>query len=264
MKFLNSLFGRVVIALILGVGIGIVAPDFAKCLQPLGNGFVKLIQMIIGALVFSVVVTGICGSGDLKKVGRVGLKTIVYFELMTTFALVVGALMANTLHPGSGMSIDVHSLDSSAMSVYAERAKSLHSAAADFFLNLIPTTVFDAFKKGDILQVLVFAILFGTGLSLAGEAGRPLFIGLEAIATVLFKMIGLIINLAPIGVLGAVTFTTGKDGVASLSQLALLVLVFYASCAVFIVLVLVCWHRPRDNESDRQLRGSRCHCLLGA
>jgi aerobic C4-dicarboxylate transport protein len=237
MKFVNSLFGRVVIALILGVGIGIVAPDFAKCLQPLGDGFVKLIQMIIAPLVFSVVVTGICGSGDLKKVGRVGLKTIIYFELMTTFALVIGALMANTLHPGSGMNIDVHSLDSSAMSVYAERAKSLHSAT-DFFLNLIPTTVFDAFTKGDILQVLVFAILFGAGLSLAGEAGRPVFIGLEAIAAVLFKIIGLIINLAPIGVLGAVAFTTGKYGVASLSQLALLVLVFYASCAVFIVLVL--------------------------
>jgi aerobic C4-dicarboxylate transport protein len=237
MKFVNSLFGRVVIALILGVSIGIVAPDFAKCLQPLGDGFVKLIQMIIAPLVFSVVVTGICGSGDLKKVGRVGLKTIIYFELMTTFALVIGALMANTLHPGSGMNIDVHSLDSSAMSVYAERAKSLHSAT-DFFLNLIPTTVFDAFTKGDILQVLVFAILFGAGLSLAGEAGRPVFIGLEAIAAVLFKIIGLIINLAPIGVLGAVAFTTGKYGVASLSQLALLVLVFYASCAVFIVLVL--------------------------
>ena len=237
MKFVNSLFGRVMIALILGVSIGIVAPDFAKCLQPLGDGFVKLIQMIIAPLVFSVVVTGICGSGDLKKVGRVGLKTIVYFELMTTFALVIGALMANTLHPGSGMNIDVHSLDSSAMSVYAERAKSLHSAT-DFFLNLIPTTVFDAFTKGDILQVLVFAILFGAGLSLAGEAGRPVFVGLEAIAMVLFRIIGLIINLAPIGVLGAVAFTTGKYGVASLSQLALLVLVFYASCAVFIVLVL--------------------------
>ena len=237
MKFVNSLFGRVVIALILGVSIGIVAPDFAKCLQPLGDGFVKLIQMIIAPLVFSVVVTGICGSGDLKKVGRVGLKTIIYFELMTTFALVIGALMANTLHPGSGMNIDIHSLDSSAMSVYAERAKSLHSAT-DFFLNLIPTTVFDAFTKGDILQVLVFAILFGAGLSLAGEAGRPVFVGLEAIAMVLFRIIGLIINLAPIGVLGAVAFTTGKYGVASLSQLALLVLVFYASCAVFIVLVL--------------------------
>src|SRR6201995_2916386 len=237
MKFVNSLFGRVVIALILGVSIGMVAPDFAKCLQPLGDGFVKLIQMIIAPLVFSVVVTGICGSGDLKKVGRVGLKTIIYFELMTTFALVIGALMANILHPGLGMNIDVHSLDSSAMSVYAERAKSLHSAT-DFFLNLIPTTVFDAFTKGDILQVLVFAILFGSGLSLAGEAGQPVLTGLYTLANVLFKVIGLIINLAPLGVLGAVAFTTGKYGVASLSKLALLVLVFYASCAVFIVLVL--------------------------
>ena len=123
------------------------------------------------------------------------------------------------------------------MTVYAERSKSLHSVS-EFFLNLIPTTVFDAFTKGDILQVLLFAILFGAGLSLAGEAGQPVFNGLEAIANVLFKVIGLIINLAPIGVLGAVAFTSGKYGVASLGKLALLVLVFYASCAIFIVLVL--------------------------
>jgi aerobic C4-dicarboxylate transport protein len=237
MKFLNSLFGRVVIALLLGIVIGVASPDFAKSLQPLGDGFVKLIQMIIAPLVFSVVVTGICGSGDLKKVGRVGLKTIVYFEVITTFALIIGAVLGNILHPGSGMNIDVHSLDSSAMSAYTERAKSLHSIS-DFFLNLIPTTVFDAFTKGDILQVLVFAILFGAGLSLAGEAGRPVFTGLYAMANVLFKVIGLIINLAPVGVLGAVAFTTGKYGLASLSKLALLVLVFYTSCAIFIVLVL--------------------------
>jgi aerobic C4-dicarboxylate transport protein len=237
MKLANSLFGRVVIALLLGIGIGMAAPDFGRSLQPLGDGFVKLIQMIIAPLVFSVVVTGICGSGDLKKVGRVGLKTIVYFELITTCALIIGAVLANILHPGSGMNIDIHSLDSSAMSIYAERAKSLHSVS-DFFLNLIPTTVFDAFTKGDILQVLLFAILFGAGLSLAGEAGRPVFHGLDAMAKVFFKVIGLIINLAPIGVLGAVAFTAGKYGVASLSKLALLILVFYASCALFVMLVL--------------------------
>lgn len=237
MKLANSLFGRVVIALLLGIGIGMAAPDFGRSLQPLGEGFVKLIQMIIAPLVFSVVVTGICGSGDLKKVGRVGLKTIVYFELITTCALIIGAVLANILHPGSGMNIDIHSLDSSAMSIYAERAKSLHSGS-DFFLNLIPTTVFDAFTKGDILQVLLFAILFGAGLSLAGEAGRPVFHGLDAMAKVFFKVIGLIINLAPIGVLGAVAFTAGKYGVASLSKLALLILVFYASCALFVMLVL--------------------------
>jgi len=237
MKLANSLFGRVVIALLLGIGIGMAAPDFGRSLQPLGEGFVKLIQMIIAPLVFSVVVTGICGSGDLKKVGRVGLKTIVYFELITTCALIIGAVLANILHPGSGMNIDIHSLDSSAMSIYAERAKSLHSVS-DFFLNLIPTTVFDAFTKGDILQVLLFAILFGAGLSLAGEAGRPVFHGLDAMAKVFFKVIGLIINLAPIGVLGAVAFTAGKYGVASLSKLALLILVFYASCALFVMLVL--------------------------
>jgi aerobic C4-dicarboxylate transport protein len=237
MRFANSLFGRVIIALALGIGIGVAAPDFGKSLQPLGDGFVKLIQMMIAPLVFSVVVTGICGSGDLKKVGRVGLKTIVYFELITTLALLIGVVLANILHPGSGMNIDIRTLDSSAISIYAERAKDLHRVS-DFFLNLIPTTIFEAFTKGDILQVLVFAILFGAGLSLAGEAGRPVFRGLDAMAKVLFKVIGLIINLAPIGVLGAVAFTTGKYGLASLSKLALLVLVFYFSCAIFVSLVL--------------------------
>jgi aerobic C4-dicarboxylate transport protein len=236
-KFVNSLFGRVVLGLILGVIIGLAAPDFAARLQPLGDGFVKLIQMLVAPLVFCVVVTGICGSGDLKKVGRVGLKTIVYFEVITTFALIIGAILANILHPGAGMNIDVHTLDASAMAAYAERAKSLHSVS-EFLLNLIPNTVFDAFTKGDILQVLVFAVLFGTALSLAGAEGRPVYHGLEAIAHVLFKVIGLIIKLAPLGVFGAVAFTTGKYGLSSLRNLALLVLVFYVSCATFVFLVL--------------------------
>jgi aerobic C4-dicarboxylate transport protein len=236
-KFFKSLFGRVVLALILGIIIGVATPDFARSLQPLGDGFVKLIQMIIAPLVFSVVATGICGSGDLKKVGRVGLKTIVYFEVITTFALAIGIMLANILHPGAGMNIDVHSLDATQMSAYAERAKNLHSVS-EFLMNLIPTTVFDAFTKGDILQVLLFAVLFGVALSLAGEPGRYVSHGLEAIAHVLFKVIGLIIKLAPIGVFGAVAFTAGKYGVASLGKLALLVLVFYLSCAIFIVFVL--------------------------
>ncbi len=237
MKFFHSLFGRVVAALLLGIVIGIFAPDFAKALGPLGDGFIKLIQMIVAPLVFCVVVTGICGSGDLKRVGWVGLKTIAYFEVITTFALIIGAILANILHPGSGMNIDVRTLDASAMAAYTEKAKSLHSVS-DFLLNLIPTTVFDAFTKGDILQVLLFAVLFGIALSLAGEEGRPVYHGLEAIAHVLFKVIGLIVKLAPFGVLGAVAFTTGKYGIGSLRTLGLLILVFYASCAIFIILVL--------------------------
>jgi aerobic C4-dicarboxylate transport protein len=237
LRFANSLFGRVVIALVIGIVLGSVAPDFAVTLRPFGDGFVKLIQMIIAPLVFCVVVSGICGAGDLKKVGRVGLKTVIYFEVITTLALLIGALLAYGLRPGVGMNIDVRGLDASSLSAYAERAKSLKSVA-DFFLNLIPSTVIDAFAKGDILQVLVFAILFGAALLLLGDQGKSVTAAIGSIGRVLFKTIGLIIKLAPLGVLGAVAFTTGKYGVASLGKLGLLVLVFYASCLVFVLVVL--------------------------
>ena len=237
LRFANSLFGRVVIALVIGIVLGTVSPDFALSLRPFGDGFVKLIQMIIAPLVFCVVVGGICGAGDLKKVGRVGLKTVIYFEVITTLALLIGALLAYALRPGVGMNIDVRGLDASSLSAYAERAKSLKSVA-DFFLNLIPSTVIDAFAKGDILQVLVFAILFGAALLLLGDQGKSVAASIGSIGRVLFKTIGLIIKLAPLGVLGAVAFTTGKYGVASLEKLGLLVLVFYASCLVFVLVVL--------------------------
>jgi aerobic C4-dicarboxylate transport protein len=227
----------VVIALVIGIVLGTVSPDFALSLRPFGDGFVKLIQMIIAPLVFCVVVGGICGAGDLKKVGRVGLKTVIYFEVITTLALLIGALLAYALRPGVGMNIDVRGLDASSLSAYAERAKSLKSVA-DFFLNLIPSTVIDAFAKGDILQVLVFAILFGAALLLLGDQGKSVAASIGSIGRVLFKTIGLIIKLAPLGVLGAVAFTTGKYGVASLEKLGLLVLVFYASCLVFVLVVL--------------------------
>jgi len=237
LRFANSLFGRVVIALVIGIVLGSIAPDFAVSLRPFGDGFVKLIQMIIAPLVFCVVVSGICGAGDLKKVGRVGLKTVIYFEVITTLALLIGALLAYALRPGVGMNIDVRGLDASSLSAYAERAKSLKSVA-DFFLNLIPSTVIDAFAKGDILQVLVFAILFGAALLLLGDQGKSVTASIGSIGRVLFKTIGLIIKLAPLGVLGAVAFTTGKYGVGSLGKLGLLVLVFYASCLVFVLVVL--------------------------
>ena len=237
LRFANSLFGRVVIALVIGIVLGASAPDFAVSLRPFGDGFVKLIQMIIAPLVFCVVVSGICGAGDLKKVGRVGLKTVIYFEVITTLALLIGALLAYALRPGVGMNIDVRGLDASSLSAYAERAKSLKSVA-DFFLNLIPSTVIDAFAKGDILQVLVFAILFGAALLLLGDQGKSVTASIGSIGRVLFKTIGLIIKLAPLGVLGAVAFTTGKYGVGSLGKLGLLVLVFYASCLVFVLVVL--------------------------
>ncbi|GAB2909907.1 C4-dicarboxylate transporter DctA [Paralcaligenes ginsengisoli] len=236
-RFLNSLFGRVVIGLLIGIVVGVLFPHFGESLRPFGDGFLKLIKMIIAPIVFCVVVSGMASAGDLKKVGRVGVKAIIYFEVITTFALLIGAALAYLIHPGTGMNIDIHTLDASAMTAYTEHAKSLKDTAG-FLLKIIPDTVFDAFARGDILQVLVFAVLFGAALSMMGEKGKPVARLVDGLAQVFFSIMGFIIKLAPLGVLGAVAFTTGKYGAASLQQLGLLVLVFYASCIVFVVVVM--------------------------
>jgi aerobic C4-dicarboxylate transport protein len=237
LKFADSLFGRVVIALILGVVLGIWAPAFAVSLKPIGDGFIKIIQMIVAPLVFCVIVHGIAGGGDLKKVGRVGVKTILYFEVITTLALLIGMVLAFVLHPGQGMNIESKSLDAASMASYVDRAKSM-DGVGDFFLRLIPSTFGDAFAKGDILQVLAIAVLFGAALSLMGEKGKPVSVGIDFLSQVFFKIMGLIIHLAPLGVLGAIAYTTGKYGVHSLEKLGLLVAMFYLSCALFVIIVL--------------------------
>ncbi|MGN6082712.1 C4-dicarboxylate transporter DctA [Trinickia sp.] len=237
LRFINSLFGRVMIALVAGIAIGALFPHFGQSLRPFGDGFLKLITMIIAPIVFCVVVSGIASAGSLKKVGRVGGKAIVYFEVMTSIALMIGAVLALVLKPGAGMNVDVHSLDTQALTTYTEHAKSLKDVAA-FLLKIIPSTAFDAFAKGDILQVLVFAVLFGSALSLLGDKAKRVSSLIDELAQVFFRIMGFIIKLAPLGVLGAIAFTTGTYGVASLEQLGLLVLVFYASCALFVVIVL--------------------------
>jgi aerobic C4-dicarboxylate transport protein len=236
-SFLKSLFGQVVVALVLGVLIGVLWPDFAVKLKPLGDGFIKFIRMVIAPLVFGVVVHGIVGAGDLRKVGRVGLKALIYFEVLTTIALVLGVLLAYAFGPGVGMNIDPNTLDAKALSSYTEHVKEVTNTT-DFLLRIIPTTVFDAFTKGDILQVLVIAILFGAGLALLGERGLPLVHSIERVTDVLFKVIGFIVRLAPLGVLGAVAFTVGRYGIGSLKQLAYLVVLFYFAVAIFVVVVL--------------------------
>lgn len=237
LRFINSLFGRVMIALVAGVAIGALFPHFAQSLRPFGDGFLKLITMVIAPIVFCVVVSGIASAGNLKKVGRVGGKAIVYFEIMTSIALMIGAALALVLKPGAGMNVDVRALDVQALTTYTDHAKSLKDVAA-FLLKIIPSTAFDAFAKGDILQVLVFAVLFGSALSLLGDKAKRVSSLIDELAQVFFRIMGFIIKLAPLGVLGAIAFTTGTYGVASLQQLSLLVLVFYASCLLFVVLVL--------------------------
>ena len=236
-RFFASLFGQVVAALALGVLLGMVWPDFAVALKALGDGFIKLIKMAIAPLVFGVVVHGIVGAGDLRKVGRVGLKSLIYFEAVTTLALILGIVLAYVFEPGRGMNVDPSTLDAKALASYTDRVGQV-TGTTDFLMKLIPTTVVDAFAKGDILQVLLIAILFGSGLALLGESGKPLADSIERITNVLFKVIGFIVRLAPLGVLGAVAFTVGKYGVGSLKQLGLLVALFYAGVAIFVFVVL--------------------------
>nr|WP_249192097.1 C4-dicarboxylate transporter DctA [Burkholderia ambifaria] len=231
------MFGRVVVALILGVALGAFFPHFAESLRPLGDGFLKLIKMVIGPIVFCVVVSGMANAGDLKKVGRVGLKAVIYFEVMTTLALGIGLVLAWLTRPGVGMNIDLRSLDAASLSSYAKNAESLKDTAG-YLMKIIPETAIDAFAKGDILQILVFAVLFGSALSLLGDKAQRVNSLIEELSHVFFRIIGFIIKLAPLGVLGAIAFTTGKYGVSSLKQLGYLVAVFYLSCFVFVTVVL--------------------------
>ena len=238
-RFARSLFGQVVIALILGVLAGLLAPEWAVKLKPLGDGFIKLIKMIIPILVFCVVVHGIAGAGDLKRVGRVGVKALIYFEVLTTIALGMGLVLAFVFEPGVGMNVDTSKLDASAMAAYASNADKLTSGGTvDFLMKLIPTTVVEAFAKGDVLQVLLFAVLFGCALTMLGERGKPVSALVDALSMALFKVMGIIIKLAPLGVLGAIAFTVGQYGIGSLKQLGMLVALFYVSVLIFVFVVL--------------------------
>lgn len=236
----TSLFVQVLAALILGIILGVAVPDFAISLKILSDAFLKLISMIVAPIVFCVVVHGIAGAGDLKKVGRVGVKALVYFEVMTTVALVVGLILAYTFGPGHGMNIDPSTLDAKALNTYADNAHKLQGGGiGSFLLNVIPSTSFDALSRNDVLQVLFFAVLFGVGLALVGgEKGKLVTSIIDAASTVLFRVMGLIVRVAPLGVLGAVAYTVGKYGVGSLKQLVSLVMLFYVSVGIFVLGVL--------------------------
>jgi aerobic C4-dicarboxylate transport protein len=240
MHFLfRTLFGRVVLALVIGVLLGLFAPHWAVQLKPLGDGFIKLIKMLIPLVVFCVVVHGIAGTGDLKRVGRVGIKSLIYFEVVTTVALALGLVLAFVFEPGVGMNVDPRGLDASALSAYTDNANKLSGGGfSDFALKLIPTTAVSAFSTGDVLQVLLFSIIFGCALALVGERGARVAGLIEDFSVVLFRAMGLIIQLAPLGVLGAIAFTVGKYGVGSLKQLGMLVGLFYLAVALFFVVVL--------------------------
>ena len=234
-----SLFVQVVVALVLGIVLGMLAPSFAIGLKVLSDLFLKLISMIVGPIVFCVVVHGIAGAGDLKSVGRVGAKALIYFEVMTTVALVVGLFLAFVVQPGAGMNIDMSHLDANALSAYTANAHKLQGGGlSSFILNIVPSTAFDAFARNDVLQILFFAIIFGVSLALVGKPAEIVTNAIESLSTILFRAMGLIVRVAPLGVLGAVAYTVGQYGIGSLKQLAFLVATFWVAVAFFVLVVL--------------------------
>ena len=230
------LYVQVLFAIACGVLLGLFDPKWAVDFKPLGDNFIKLIKMIIAPVIFCTVVSGIAGMQDMKKVGRVGGKALLYFEVVSTFALMIGLLVANVLRPGAGFNVDLATLDTSAIAQYTTQAHL--PGTVEFLSNIIPNTFVDAFAKGDILQVLLIAILFGFALSSLGEKGRPVAHFIDDFAQAVFAVVGLIMKVAPLGAFGAMAFTIGKYGIASLIPLAKLMGSFYLTCGLFIFIVL--------------------------
>ncbi len=233
----GSLYFQVITGITLGILLGHFFPAWGAAMKPLGDGFIKLIKMIIAPIIFGTIVVGIARMGDMKKVGRVGVKALIYFEVVTTFALVIGLIVVEVLQPGAGMHVDPKSLDASSVAAYATKAKSQSTMA--FVMNIIPDTVVSAFAQGEILQVLLFSCLFGFALAkMGGEAGKHCVVFIDEITHVFFGIINMIMRLAPIGAFGAMGFTIGKYGLASLKNLAFLMAAVYITCILFIFLVL--------------------------
>ncbi len=232
----QSLYVQVLIAVIAGVCLGHFYPQLGADLKPLGDGFIKLIKMIIAPIIFCTVVVGIAGMEDMKKVGKTGGLALLYFEIVSTIALVIGLVVVNVLQPGSGMHVDPSTLDTKSISAYTAPGKM--QGTVDFLLNVIPTSVVDAFAKGEILQVLLFSVLFGFALHKFGGRGTLVFDFIERFSHVLFDIVGIIMKLAPVGAFGAMAFTIGKYGVASLFSLGKLMGTFYLTCLLFVFVVL--------------------------
>jgi len=227
---------QVLFAAAAAVVLGYLRPATAIAMKPLGDGFIRLITMILTLVIFCTVVTGIAGMEDLKKVGRVGGKALLYFEVVSTLALFIGLVVGNVLHPGSGFNIDAATLDAKAVAEYAGQAKA--QTVSEFLLHIIPNTVVDAFSKGEILQVLLVSVLFGFALSAAGERCKPLLDFLNMLTEAVFGVVTILMRLAPFGAFGALAFTIGKYGIASLGPLVRLIGTFYATSFVFVFLVL--------------------------
>ncbi|MGO3986687.1 dicarboxylate/amino acid:cation symporter [Pseudomonas sp. SAS7] len=232
----KSLYVQVIVAITIGILLGHYYPETGVALKPLGDGFVKLIKMVIAPIIFCTVVSGIAGMQSMKSVGKTGGYALLYFEIVSTIALIIGLVVVNVVKPGAGMHIDVSTLNASSVAAYA--AAGAQQSTVGFLLNVIPNTVVGAFANGDILQVLMFSVLFGFALHRLGSYGKPLLDMIDRFAHVMFNIINMIMKLAPIGAFGAMAFTIGQYGVGSLVQLGYLMACFYITCLLFVLVVL--------------------------
>jgi aerobic C4-dicarboxylate transport protein len=259
-KAAGSLYVFVLTGIALGVALGWAAPSYGVAMKPLGDGFIKLIKMLIGPIVFTTVVVGIARMGAMKDVGRIGLRALVYFEIVSTAALLIGLIVGNVLQPGAGLNVDPSTLDPSAVASYGDQAQKL--TTIDFILNVIPTTVVDAFARGDLLQILLFSVLFGLALLTLGKPAAPLVEILASFSHALFGMIVMIMWLAPLGAFGAMAFTVGQYGLGALLSLGKLMAGVYLTCVTFIVLVLGAILRTSGISLWRFLRYIRDEILI--
>ncbi len=234
--FYMGLSFQVLVGVAIAIILGYVSPTRAVAMKPLGDVFIRLITMIITLVIFCTLVTGIAGMEDMKKVGRVGGKALLYFEVVSTLALLIGLVVGNVVHPGSGLNVDPATLDPKAVAEYAGQGKA--QSVTEFLVHIIPNTIVDAFTRGDILQVLFVSLLFGFALSLAGPRGKPLLEVLEALSRVVFGVVAILMRFAPIGAFGAMAFTIGKYGLASLGPLVKLMATLYITSILFVILVL--------------------------
>jgi aerobic C4-dicarboxylate transport protein len=235
--FYRDLSLQVLAAMAVGVALGYFDPHLGVEMQPFGDAFIRIIQMLIGPIIFCTVCSGIAGAHDMKKVGRVAIKALIYFEIVTSIALVIGLVTINLLKPGVGMNVDVGTLHATGVDRYVTEASHAVTMSA-FLLNIIPKTVFSAFTNGDILQILFFSVIFAFGLAAIGERARPMLNLIESVTASLFWVIGLTMKIAPLAAFGAIAYTVGKFGFGSLLSLGKLIAEFYLTCALFIILVL--------------------------
>jgi aerobic C4-dicarboxylate transport protein len=256
----TSLYVQVLTAIAIGVLLGHFAPAVGESMKPLGDGFIRLIKMIIAPIIFCTVVLGIAGMDDMKKVGKTGGMALLYFEIVSTIALVIGLIVVNVIKPGEGMHIDPHSLDTKSIAAYVGPHKM--ATTTEFLMNIIPTSVVDAFAKGDILQVLLFSILFGFALQRFGGRQSIVFHFIDKFSHVLFAIVGIVMKVAPIGAFGAMAFTIGKYGVETLQQLAQLMATFYLTCLIFVLGVLGVIARAHGFSVTRFIRYIKDELLI--